>query len=330
MSLFAITRRYSGPDAGKWLRHLHRTMPPEALPPEIWMMIILRLDDHCFAWFILRRVSSFFRQVTENVFAQRIIRDFAIRFAGDYARTIIVHSLLNEEQKRECGAKSHLNLLFGTQTPTFFFEATRFTPPDTKERAVLQLQEQPSAYESSFFMVDIKEGPTHRKYSLPFYLRRKCCKCTPPIESTLDLEYCNCLSDIFFAQTREDRTRLATSSHFVRFSKELRSSKLPAIELDVENRELSFDWRSLCQRFYYDELQTRRTMRPWLRELSPKQRAYLLDIGQKYLNGPSSHAVYVKVMEGRNVVNGPELQEACQRDGWIFWDVEGEPENLTS
>jgi hypothetical protein len=61
----------------------------EALPPEIWSFIVQLVDDRCFAWFVLRRVSPFLRHVTEGVFATQLVSDFSLRFAGDYADTVM-------------------------------------------------------------------------------------------------------------------------------------------------------------------------------------------------------------------------------------------------
>jgi hypothetical protein len=79
------------PGARSDLRH-EASAPPlplETLPPEIWMMIVLGLEDHCFAWFVLRRVSPFLRGVTETVFTQRIIKDMSIRFVGESAKATV-------------------------------------------------------------------------------------------------------------------------------------------------------------------------------------------------------------------------------------------------
>jgi hypothetical protein len=66
-------------------------MPPEArLPPELWQLIIASLDDHCFVWFVLRRVSTFLRAVTEDlVFARYMLRTCSLRFAGEHAKNLL-------------------------------------------------------------------------------------------------------------------------------------------------------------------------------------------------------------------------------------------------
>ncbi|ORY10259.1 hypothetical protein BCR34DRAFT_468604, partial [Clohesyomyces aquaticus] len=215
------------------------SLPPETLPPEIWMMIILSLDDHCFAWFVLRRVSPFLRSVTESVFAQRIIKDIAIRFAGNGAKNVIVDHVVKQvyltTQRLRDARKDHFQTLFGTQHPTFYFEATRFSPPDTKEKVILKLREPLNSYQNSAIVVEVSEVAARRTTRYPFawFLRKACCSCDP--------EKCGWLK----------------SSHFVRVGGALRSARLPSIELIEETREISLDWRLFCQRFYYDELLSR-------------------------------------------------------------------------
>ena len=60
----------------------HASMPPEHLPVEIWHLIIMCLDDHCFAWFVLRQTCPFLNLVTEQVFARYVSRTCSVRFAG--------------------------------------------------------------------------------------------------------------------------------------------------------------------------------------------------------------------------------------------------------
>jgi hypothetical protein len=55
---------------------------PPVLPSEIWHQIIDTLDDNCFTWFVLRRVSPFLKSVTEQVFSLRALRGFSVTFAG--------------------------------------------------------------------------------------------------------------------------------------------------------------------------------------------------------------------------------------------------------
>ncbi|KAF2183840.1 hypothetical protein K469DRAFT_667557 [Zopfia rhizophila CBS 207.26] len=129
-------------------------MPPEMLPPEIWRMIILLLEDHCFAWFVLRRVSPLLRQVTEDCFASPIIGNCVLRFAGDYARGVTMeHKLkkftnLPESVYKE--ATNQLSSLFDGKPLCFSFKAANFFPPDTKQTVVFKLQDDPSTYDDSF------------------------------------------------------------------------------------------------------------------------------------------------------------------------------------
>ena len=67
----------------------HVSMPPEALPPELWQLIIMFLDDHCFVWAVLRQVSPFFALVTEDVFARYIVQTCSLRFAGQTLRDLL-------------------------------------------------------------------------------------------------------------------------------------------------------------------------------------------------------------------------------------------------
>jgi hypothetical protein len=65
------------------------TMPPDSLPAELWHSIIMFLDDHCFAWFVLRQVCPFLACVTEDVFARYVSRTCSIRFAGQTSRNLL-------------------------------------------------------------------------------------------------------------------------------------------------------------------------------------------------------------------------------------------------
>lgn len=62
---------------------------PAYLPPEIWQTIITAVDDHCFAWFVLRQVSPVLRSVTEDVFARYLLRTCSLRFAGQTLRDLL-------------------------------------------------------------------------------------------------------------------------------------------------------------------------------------------------------------------------------------------------
>lgn len=65
------------------------SMPPEALPPELWHLIVAALDDSCFAWHVLRRVSPFLKLVTEDVLACDVLRTCSLRFAGQLAKQLL-------------------------------------------------------------------------------------------------------------------------------------------------------------------------------------------------------------------------------------------------
>jgi hypothetical protein len=65
------------------------SMPPQALPPELWQLIIANLDDHCFVWFVLRRTSHFLRAVTEDLFARYMLRTCVVCFAGEHAKKLL-------------------------------------------------------------------------------------------------------------------------------------------------------------------------------------------------------------------------------------------------
>lgn len=60
-----------------------------SLPAEVWQLIIEALDDHCFVWFVLRRVSPFHKAVTEDVFARYVLHTCNIRFAGEMLRHLL-------------------------------------------------------------------------------------------------------------------------------------------------------------------------------------------------------------------------------------------------
>ncbi|KAF1961358.1 hypothetical protein CC80DRAFT_369754, partial [Byssothecium circinans] len=65
------------------------TTPSINLPPELWSLIIEEIDDFCFVWFILRRVSHSLRVITENLVASHLIRTCSIRFSGPSVSDLI-------------------------------------------------------------------------------------------------------------------------------------------------------------------------------------------------------------------------------------------------
>lgn len=83
-----LSRCYRRPEVGP-LTSIVSMPPPEALPPELWHLIITTLNDDCFAWIVLRHVSSYLRLVTEDVFARHILRSCSVRFAGSSAKKLL-------------------------------------------------------------------------------------------------------------------------------------------------------------------------------------------------------------------------------------------------
>ena len=71
-----------GPRPSRALQRHVRVMSPEDLPVEIWHIIIMYIDDHCFAWFVLRQISPFLAHVAQDVFARIVSRTCSLRFAG--------------------------------------------------------------------------------------------------------------------------------------------------------------------------------------------------------------------------------------------------------
>jgi hypothetical protein len=107
--------------------------------------------------------------------------------------------------------------------PTFRFEPCSFVPPDSKATIVLTLCD-----------------PARDPGKVPF---------------SHDI-----LSDIFFhpdAEPESYRKRLMHESHFVCFNNELRSIRIPSLTIDVHARQITLDWRELCQAFLCDELKCR-------------------------------------------------------------------------
>jgi hypothetical protein len=116
--------------------------------------------------------------------------------------------------------------------PTFRFIPYSFVPPDSKATIVLTL-------------------------------------CDPALDPGQVPFSRDILSDIFFHQDAEPesyRKRLMNESHFVRFNDELRSIRIPSLAIDVHARQITLDWRELCQAFLCDELKCRlnsKTLGSW-------------------------------------------------------------------
>lgn len=70
--------------------------------------------------------------------------------------------------------------------------------------------------------------------------------------------------DIFCTQWAQAREVLPRNVHFVRLQNTLKSLRLPDLAFDTDAKEISFDWRKLCQLFYWEVLTTRRVAKPWL------------------------------------------------------------------
>jgi hypothetical protein len=78
-----------GPPPSRALRRQAVSMAPEALPVEIWHIIIMYIDDHCFAWFVLRQISPFLAHVTQDVFARYVSRTCSLRFSGQTLTSLL-------------------------------------------------------------------------------------------------------------------------------------------------------------------------------------------------------------------------------------------------
>ncbi|KAH7089853.1 hypothetical protein FB567DRAFT_311135 [Paraphoma chrysanthemicola] len=206
--------------------HTYRvSTPPEALPPEIWHLIIDLVDDHCFVWFVLRRVSPFLKLVTEDVFARYFLRTCSLRFAGEPAKNLLPPDL----QARPDRAG-----LF--QPPTFRFQPVAFAPADTKAKAVLRL-------------CDPASDPV----------------CPPEFQHVQRIVASgDRLANVFFApghQAHSNRMRLRNEAHFVRLNDQLKSRRIPSLAINVPAREITLDWRRLCQDFLCDEVKCRRSQK---------------------------------------------------------------------
>tara|TARA_R110002003_G_scaffold1048_15_gene22269 strand:- start:9227 stop:9481 length:255 start_codon:yes stop_codon:yes gene_type:complete len=69
------------------------------------------------------------------------------------------------------------------------------------------------------------------------------------------------LADIFFEpgyKADSNRMRLINEAHFVRLNSQLKSKHIPSMAINVPAREITLDWRRLCQDFLCDEVKCRR------------------------------------------------------------------------
>jgi hypothetical protein len=67
-------------------------------------------------------------------------------------------------------------------------------------------------------------------------------------------------TDIFFRpglDAASNRNRLAHEAHFVRLNDQLKSLHIRSLVIDSQAREITLDWRKLCQDFLYDEFMCR-------------------------------------------------------------------------
>ncbi|KAF2033427.1 hypothetical protein EK21DRAFT_40201, partial [Setomelanomma holmii] len=206
------------------------SMPPKALPTEIWLQIIDFLDDRCFVWFVLRRVSPYFRLVTEDVFARFFLRTCSLRFVGEHAKKLLPPDL-QEHGDLYYERASNFRQAMRHQPPTFRFQPVAFAPADTKTKAVLRL-------------CDPASDPGY----------------APEFQHANQIPSGDRLANVFFDNERKassNRARLMNAAHFVRLDNQLKIMRIPSLVIDVSAREIVLDWRRLCQDFLYDELKCR-------------------------------------------------------------------------
>ncbi|KAF1844575.1 uncharacterized protein K460DRAFT_335427 [Cucurbitaria berberidis CBS 394.84] len=222
----------------------HRaSMPLEALPPELWHLIIMFLDDHCFVWSVLRQVSPFLTSVTEDVFARYILRTCSLRFAGETLRKLLPYELQTPDPVH--GNGSSLTATSNTywaiftslnSSPTIRFQPVAFIPANTKARVVLKLSD--LATQSELVPVSQEQATT----------------------TTTTTHSSHCLAHHFFrpgANADVRRGRLINEPHFVRFNNQLKSIRIPSLTIDIDAQEISLDWRQLCKAFLHDEFRCR-------------------------------------------------------------------------
>ncbi|KAF2002469.1 hypothetical protein P154DRAFT_520936, partial [Amniculicola lignicola CBS 123094] len=214
-----------------------RRMPLETLPAELWDIIISSYpaEDRCWVWFVLRRVSPFLREITEDVFAKRMIRDSSIRFGGQYAKDVISE------------ARPNVQFSCNMPSPGFVFKAVHFFPAHTKDKVVFE--------HNHNWICRYTAGSTIRKHHR--WILEETCICPASKRPSEDAP-CNCYRSIFFGQGPDLRLRLAQKTHLVQLNDQLKSIQLPSITLDRHLSTISIDWRLLCQSFYYQELKSLR------------------------------------------------------------------------
>ncbi|RMZ67223.1 hypothetical protein GMOD_00001114 [Pyrenophora seminiperda CCB06] len=223
----------------------HVSMPPEYLPVEIWHLIIMCLDDYCFAWFVLRQTCPFLNLVTEQVFARYVSRTCTVRFAGQTLGSLLAHDLQadtgdcrQDPASRQALVRHHASPasywanFSRAQPPSFRFQPSSFVPATTKAKLLLKLCDAPTLHET-----------------LPVYL---------PHAGTIDTT--THLIQVFFqpgAEADAERSRLLNQAHFVLFHGQLRSMRLPSATFNVADHQLLLDWRRLCDTFMRDQFKCR-------------------------------------------------------------------------
>ncbi|CAA9963904.1 hypothetical protein PTMSG1_07263 [Pyrenophora teres f. maculata] len=238
-SLTGVGPRQTCPSRG------HAPMPPERLPVEIWHLIIMCLDDHCFAWFVLRQTCPFLNLVTEQVFARYVSRTCTVRFAGQTLGNLLAHDLQGDTGdcrqvpasrqalvRQNASPASYWAALSRAQPPSFRFQPSSFVPATTKAKLLLKLCDAPNAHET-----------------LP---------ASHPNAGTMDTTTTQV--QVFFksgAKADAERERLLQQAHFVLFHGQLKSMRLPSATFNVADRNLSLDWRRLCNIFMRDEFKCR-------------------------------------------------------------------------
>ncbi|KAH8716991.1 hypothetical protein GQ44DRAFT_751954 [Phaeosphaeriaceae sp. PMI808] len=108
------------------------SMAPEVLPPEIWHLIIALLDDQCFVWFVLRRVSPFLnlghRRCVRALHPPHLQLVFRGRACKEPSVSLDLRALPTETLCVSAPTRSPVDL-----------QPCLFLPPDTKAKVLLRL-----------------------------------------------------------------------------------------------------------------------------------------------------------------------------------------------
>ncbi|KAF2878476.1 hypothetical protein BDV95DRAFT_472036, partial [Massariosphaeria phaeospora] len=197
------------------------------LPPELFFIIVQQLNDRCFAWLVLRNVSTAIRQATECAFASYFKKDCHIRFSGPFAARILAdHWQLNNYSQGSWIHKHKEPLQ--NQFPSFLFKASGFHPAHSRASAVLKMQDESADYTNDSNLLAVRR---FRSSSTLFFAA--------------------------FRQPSDVQASISRESHFVRLDGKLKSFVIPSITVDVVGQHILFDWRYLYQMFYLDELRLR-------------------------------------------------------------------------